>query len=225
MVVLEDDAILREQILVPDLCDYGFDAVGVGSAAALYRTMLSRRFDLAVLDIGLPDESGLEVIRHLRSPFPRLGVVMLTANSSREDLVEALSQGADAYLGKPADSEVLALTLRNLLRRLHDAPPATATVRRWQLQSDGWCLAAPGGKVVALTVSERSVLRRLEQERGQPVSREALIAALAEDVHAFDPHRLEMLVHRLRRKAANIAGDGPALPLAATRGVGYVLAG
>lgn len=226
--MLEDDESLREEILLPGLHDYGFDVAGAGSAGELYRTLLARRFDLAVLDIGLPDESGLSVVGHLRQLLPDLGIVMLTANSAREDRIDALSQGVDAYLQKPADVEALALTLRNLLRRLRGAVAATplraSIPGYWQLQSDGWCLAAPGGRIAALTVSERSVLRQLDLCRGQAVSREKLIASLVEDINDFDPHRLEMLVHRLRRKAAGIAGDGPAFPLMSSRGLGYLLA-
>ncbi|MCD9004782.1 response regulator transcription factor [Luteimonas sp. XNQY3] len=228
VVVLEDDDDLREGILLPGLRDFGFDVIGLGSAGALYRTMLEQAFDLAVLDIGLPDESGLSVIEYLHRLFPHLGTVMLTANRAREDEVQALSSGADAFLRKPVDIEVLALTLRNLAKRLGSgrAPPSVpmSETGRWRVESDGWCLVAPDGRVAALTASERSVMKRLDAERGRPVPREALIAALVEDVSQFDPHRLEMLVHRLRRKAAGIAGDGGALPLQARRGVGYQLA-
>ncbi|KLJ00799.1 response regulator transcription factor [Luteimonas sp. FCS-9] len=228
VIVLEDNDALRDEILVPGLQDFGFDAAGAASAGGLYRAMLERRFDLAVLDIGLPDESGLSVVAHLRKVSPRTGVVMLTANRGRDDQVRALSQGADAFLRKPVDIEVLALTLRNLAQRLagEDAPRESAAppAGRWRLQSDGWCLAAPDGRVAPLTASERSVMRALDARRGRTVAREALIAALVEDVDAFDPHRLEMLMHRLRRKAAGIADKGQALPLKATRGVGYLLA-
>ncbi|WP_024892142.1 response regulator transcription factor [Luteimonas huabeiensis] len=230
VVVLEDDDALREHILLPGLQDFGFDVVGAASAGGLYRAMLERGFDLAVLDIGLPDESGLSVVAHLRKVSPRMGVVMLTANRERDDQVRALSHGADAFLRKPVDIEVLALTLRNLAQRLAGVEASgprepAAPAGRWRLQSDGWCLASPEGRVVPLTASERSVMRALDARRGHAVAREALIAALVQDVDAFDPHRLEMLMHRLRRKAAGIAGAGEALPLRAARGVGYLLAG
>lgn len=222
VAVLEDDPQLREAILVPGLRDFGFDITGAGTAAELYRHMLRHPFDMVVLDIGLPDEDGLSVLRHLRE-LSDLGIVMLTGNHGREDRIRALSDGADAYLSKPADVEVLAATLHSLQRRLqgHAAPRAVqAGMGPWHLDTDGWCLVSPRGKVVALTVPERSVLRALIADAGNPVGREALIALLADDVYDFDPHRLDMLIHRLRRKIAEQTGE--ASPLVTARGAGYI---
>ena len=77
VAVLEDDCRLREDVLVPGLLSFGFEAVGIGRAAELYRRMLAVRFDLAVLDLGLPDEDGLSVARHLRR-CSQIGIVVLT---------------------------------------------------------------------------------------------------------------------------------------------------
>lgn len=234
VAVVEDDNDLRENILLPNLVDYGFEVEGFDSPASLYRRMLATVFDIVVLDIGLPGESGLSAARHLRSISDRLGLVILTGSRGRQDHVRALSDGADAYLSKPVDAEILAMTLRSLTRRMvlatgstssvlqqTEAPPAPA---RWRTDSDGWCLFSPSGGMLALTRPERSLMKRLEAAQGEPVGREDLIAALADNTLDFDPHRLDMLVHRLRRKAATIADDSYALPLLAARGVGYLLA-
>ncbi|KRF02352.1 PhoP family transcriptional regulator [Frateuria sp. Soil773] len=223
IAVLEDDAELREAILLPGLRDFGFAATGAGTAAELYRLMLRQRFAMVVLDIGLPDEDGLTVARHLRELSGELGIVMLTGNRGRQDHLRALTAGADAYLSKPVDVEVLAATLHNLARRLSApdaAPPQEAGAGQWHLGTDGWCLVAPNGTILALTAPERRLLHTLAAAAGQPVSRETLIAALCKDVYDFDPHRLEMLVHRLRRKAVD-AEAGP-LPLLTSRGNGYL---
>lgn len=226
VAVLEDDAELRENILVPGLGDFGFDIIGAGTAAELYRHMLKRPFDMVVLDIGLPDEDGLSVVRHLRE-LSDLGIVMLTGNRGREDRIRALSDGADAYLSKPADLEILAATLHSLSRRLGargvETPPAAVardTPGHWHLDTDGWCLVSPRGAVIALSVPERSLLNALIQAAGAPVGREALIAALTGDVYDFDPHRLDMLIHRLRRKISDQSGE--AVPLLTARGSGYL---
>ncbi|KAB7769940.1 response regulator transcription factor [Xanthomonas maliensis] len=226
VAVLEDDALLREDILIPGLRDFGFRVSGAGTAGELYRLMLHQAFDLVVLDLGLPDESGLSVVTHLRSLFAGLGIVVLTGNRGRSDHVRALHGGADAFLRKPADPEILALTLRNLAQRLHPAAaPAIAPRLAWRLESDGWCLLAPDGKVMVLTALERCLMRCLDAQRGQAVEREALVSALEATTGDFDLHRLEMLIHRLRRKAARLTGDQmPALPLLSARGLGYLLA-
>ncbi len=225
VAVLEDDDVLRDQILIPGLQEFGFAVSGAGTAGALYRLMLEQTFDMVVLDLGLPDESGLSVVAHLRSLFTGLGIVVLTGNRGRSDHVHALSSGADAFLRKPADPEILALTLRNLSRRLRPADASAVAKPAWRLESDGWCLVAPDARIVVLTSLERCLMGCLDAQRGQAVERDALVSALEDCVGDFDLHRLEMLIHRLRRKAARItAADAPAFPLLSSRGMGYLLA-
>jgi two-component system, OmpR family, response regulator PhoP len=225
---LEDDAQLREGIIIPGLRYFGFEVVGAGSAAELYRHMLTQRFDMVVLDIGLPDESGLSVVKHLRE-ISNLGIVMLTGNTGMGDHVSALTRGADAFLNKPVNIEVLAATLHSVGRRLAAAPnTGNASLfiggsGRWRMDTDDWCLVTPAGKTLPLTAPERCILRILMAVRGEPVSRERLISALTSDIYEFDPHRLEMMVHRLRRKAQDAAGQP--LPLLTSRGQGYLFAG
>jgi DNA-binding response OmpR family regulator len=216
---LEDDAQLREGIILPGLRYYGFDVSGAGTAAELYRMMIGQTFDMVVLDIGLPDEDGLSVAAHLRQ-VSSAGIVMLTGNSTRQDHLQALSNGADAFLAKPVDVETLAATLNSLARRLTRSSSPPMTRAGWQLDTNDWCLVAPGGKEISLTAPERCTLRILVGAEGEAVSRETLIAALATDVYDFDPHRLEMMVHRLRRKAQETTGEP--LPLLTSRGKGYL---
>jgi DNA-binding response OmpR family regulator len=219
VAVLEDDIELRDDVLLPGLDDFGFDVVGYGRPAELYGALLGRRFDIVVLDVGLPDEDGFSVTRRLRE-HSSIGIVMLTGRDGVPDRVRGLSEGADAYLAKPVQTELLAATLRSLDRRLraHTAEPLPG---HWTVDGSGWCLVAPGGGAVALTLAERRVLGLLLATPAEPVSRDALIAALTDDIHDFDPHRLENLVHRLRRKAQDATGE--ALQLRAVHGVGYVM--
>lgn len=237
IVVLDDDESLRERLLLPELRDHGFDPVGAASAAAFYRVLLQQRFDLALLDIGLPDEDGVSVAGHLRELRPDIGIVMLTGNGDRDNHLRSLVRGADAFLPKPVDIDILMATLRQLARRLaarHGAGPAAPAAAatpdpglgRWTLEAEGWCLVAPNGTVLALTVPERELMRGLIRARGEPVLREDLIRTLVRDgdVHDFDPRRLDMLVHRLRRKVEGAVGETP-FPLLSARGLGYLFAG
>ena len=104
---------------------------------------------------------------------------------------------------------------------------STGSVRRvspgiaWQLQADGWRLCAPDGTGLDLGRAERAFLQPLFASPGQPVGREALIANLTDSPWDFDPHRLEVLAHRLRNRVR--AATGFALPLRAPRGLGYLL--
>jgi DNA-binding response OmpR family regulator len=220
--VLEDDAQLREGIILPGLRYFGFEATGAGTAAELYRHMLRQRLDMVVLDIGLPDEDGLSVVKYLRE-ISDLGIVMLTANTGSDDHIQALTRGADAFLHKPVNVEVLAATLHSVGRRLIAPAQRESGTGRWRLDTDDWCLVTPAGQALPLTAPERSLMRLLVASRGEPVSRDKLIAALTTDVYDFDPHRLEMMVHRLRRKAQEASGQP--LPLLTSRGQGYLFAG
>lgn len=225
VLVLEDDEELRERILLPGLADYGFEATGAGTAADLYRHMLFGQYDIAVLDIGLPGEDGISVARHLRQ-LSSMGIVMLSGNHGRDDHVRALSVGADTYLSKPVDIELLAASLHSLARRLKPGTrgePATVVAMpephgEWRLETQDWCLRTPHGVTIALSSSERCVMRQLFAAKGATVPREQLIATLCRDVYDFDPHRLEMLIYRLRRKAKE---QGDPLPLVTVRGAGY----
>jgi DNA-binding response OmpR family regulator len=221
VAIVEDEERFREAVLVPGLRDFGFDVTGAGSAGELYKSMLSRQFDIIVLDIGLPDDSGLNVVRHIRQLDAKVGLIMLTASSERQDRIQALSEGADMYLPKPIDVDVLAVTLRSLARRLSavsEAAPAAPS--EWHLDPTGWCLVAPDGTIFALTSSERFIMNALIEAEGSPVTREALIEALGEDPHLFDHHRLDMLVYRLRRKLSD--GNCGQNPILTSRRTGYL---
>ncbi len=222
--VVEDDPELLA-LIVDDLRWRGAHARGLASAEALYRDLAVDRCDIVVLDIGLPGEDGYAVARHLRR-IADIGIVMVTGRSSTHDMTHGLAQGADAYLVKPLDSDLLAAALASLRRRLRleapaSTPPATpAPAPGWQLQTDGWCLRAPNDKTLDLTSAERGFLRALHAAPGQPVEREALIAAVTDTPWDFDPHRLDVLVHRLRTRVQS--ATGMALPARALRGAGYL---
>lgn len=220
IALLEDDTDLRDRVLLPGLRSYGFDVVGVASARKLGQLLLSRTMDIVILDVGLPDDDGFNVAQRLRNTSS-MGIVMLTGRNTSADRIRGLTEGADAYLSKPVKLEELAATLHSLARRLSMTTHSDTGQDQWRLDMDGWCLLSPSGKSIALTHAERSILTRLLESPGTVVAREDLIATLTDNVYDFDPHRLDMLVHRLRGKIADHGGEP--LPLRAVRGVGYVM--
>src|SRR5690554_2861619 len=223
LAVVEDDAEFREQILLPILSRAGFAVTAMGSALEFYRDLLSSRYDLVLLDINLPDEDGLSIARRLRERSPSLGIVMLTGMAGGQWRQRALEAGVDAWLAKPADMDEVVATLRNLAGRVGRERSTTAgSDTGWGLDAGGWRLVCPDGAGLDLGMAEREVLALLAASPGAPVSREALIARLSGRAEDFDPHRLDMLVYRLRRKCRNELGRE--LPLKAVRGVGYLLA-
>ncbi|WP_313255932.1 response regulator transcription factor [Stenotrophomonas acidaminiphila] len=222
--VVEDDPEWRGMV-VDELEYHGAEVRGIDSVEALYRELAVDRCDILVLDVGLPGEDGLSATGHLRR-MDGMGIVLVTGRSGTADMAHGLSVGADVYLPKPLELPVLVAALHSLHRRMSQSAPALAaageTVAAWSLRSDGWDLQAPNGKVLTLTVAERGFLRELFAAHGEAVERERLIAAVTDQPWDFDPHRLEVLVHRLRTRVRN--ATGAMLPVRALRGVGYLLA-
>jgi DNA-binding response OmpR family regulator len=137
--------------------------------------------------------------------------------------VRTFESGADAHLAKPIDPRELTAQLRALHRRLAGArrEPATTGSGAWLLKQDGWVLEDPHGREMHLTTAERAFIGCLIASRGAPASRDELLESLGDNPRDADPHRIDVLVNRLRRKAASL---GVALPLHAVRGRGYMLA-
>lgn len=221
VAVVEDDEDLREGILIPSLRDAGLDVVGLPDALSFYRTLVGERFDVVMLDVGLPDERGTAIARHLRQLLPELGIVMLSGYGWPIDKRRGLDAGADAYLVKPVEPSVIVGVIQDLLRFRSTATHPAAGSSGWRLGDSGWRIIAPGGRAVQLTLAEQQIMNLLAATPGVAVTREALISRLVGNVHDFDPHRLEMLVFRLRRKCLRETGES--LPLQTVRGVGYVL--
>ena len=223
VAVLEDDAEFREAILVPELTALGLPVEGFGTSVELERRMLAISFDVLVLDVGLSGEHGLDVARRLRTRFPTMGIVTLTGRGLQDEQVIGLRESVDAWLAKPVDMDVLAATLISVVRRLRAGSAAvkpSPEVNQWHIAANGWQLVAPDGQTLDLNLAERLFLSRLFTTPGETVARDELITCIASSPDEFDPHRLEMLVHRLRRRVLEKLGDS--LPVRAIRGSGYV---
>jgi DNA-binding response OmpR family regulator len=223
VAVLEDDIALREDILVPQLAEMGFEAEGFATSADLYRRMLAMPFELIVLDVRLADEDGLEVARYLRATSP-IGIVTLTGRGSDAERIQGLTETVDAWLTKPVEIGMLAATLHSVARRMRSDTGDSAghaTSGRWHLGRAGWRLHAPDGRALPLNILERRLLARLLAADGEVVAHDELIADLAVVAENFDRHRLEVMIHRLRRKVVDQLDVS--LPLRAVRGFGYVM--
>ena len=229
--LVEDDADLREEIAF-GLTTLGFDISSYGDASGLYRELAVKHCDIVVIDVGLPGEDGFTIAQHLRANST-LGIVFLTARSTLDDRLRGLGLGADAYLVKPIDVRELAAILhavdRRLLVKAETTPdvslaannkPITASSAGWSLSADGWLLRSPQASELALTDAERRFLKIMSASAGQLVERQTLIDAFAHDVDNYDPHRLDAVIGRLRKRTEQ-AGLG-SLPLQSIRGAGYI---
>jgi two-component system, OmpR family, phosphate regulon response regulator OmpR len=217
LLVVDDDARLRE-LLRRYLSESGFrvtTAADVGEARA---NLASFAFDLVVLDVMMPGESGLALTLALRHEG-RLPILLLTAMAEPEDRVNGLEHGADDYLSKPFEPRELVLRIRNLLQR---RPAADADRREVRFGGCRFDLARGelfrGGDLIRLTAAEAGLLGSLAQKSGEAVSREELSLSAQ---FSGNVRNVDVQMTRLRRK---IERD-PRFPryLQTVRGTGYVL--
>jgi two-component system, OmpR family, phosphate regulon response regulator OmpR len=217
LLVVDDDSRLRE-LLRRYLADNGFRVTVAADAVEARASLASFAFDLVVLDVMMPGESGLDLTRALRGEG-RVPVLLLTAMAEPEDRVNGLEQGADDYLSKPFEPRELVLRIRNLLQRRPAADADRSEIRFGGCRFDvarGELFR--GGDPIRLTAAEAGLLASLAQKAGEAVSREelALSAQFIGNVRNVD-----VQMTRLRRK---IERD-PRFPryLQTVRGTGYVL--
>ncbi|MGB5735018.1 MAG: response regulator transcription factor, partial [Thiohalocapsa sp.] len=208
ILVIEDDPNLRRQLL-QRLSHEGIDAHGSGDGReGLY---LAREYphDAAVIDLGLPNLSGLAIIRELRRDGSLLPILILTARDRWQDKVEGLEAGADDYLAKPFQPEELIARLRALTRRA--AGTASRELHLGPLRLDLSAQRARiAGRTVELTAYEYRLLEQLATARGAVLSKQTLADRLYAHDEDRDSNVLEVLVGRLRRK---LDPDGSLAPI------------
>ncbi|MBK7002601.1 MAG: response regulator transcription factor [Rhodoferax sp.] len=220
VLFVEDDVDLREE-LSDYLMTAGYHVKGVGSVADA-EVALAQPFDLLILDINLPDGSGMELCRRLR-PYIRSGIVMCTGRSERELRIGGLKDGADAYLVKPVDPEELEATLISISRRMASVTssmvePAPLPVQ-WRLDRTRQTLTGPSGKVLNLSQGESLLLRCILENPAREASRAALIERFSQSDLPTNGHRIEALISRLRGKV--LEQMKLSLPLHSIYGQGY----
>lgn len=175
-----------------------------------------QRYDAIILDINLPDGSGLSFLRDIRAAVDRTPVLMLTALSAVDDRVEALDQGADDYLSKPFDQRELEARLRALVRREADRKEEQITLGSLTYSPKDRS-ARLGDRQLDLTRREAALLDALIRHRGQYLSK----ARLYDSLYGFDDadvgvNAIELYIARLRKKFA-----GSDVAITTQRGVGY----
>jgi two-component system response regulator PhoP len=216
ILVVEDEPELRRQVS-ERLEREGYQVQGTGEGNEGLYLAGEYAFDAAIIDIGLPGISGIEVIRRLRKKGRLLPVLVLTARGRWQDKVEGLEAGADDYLTKPFQMEELLARLKALLRRA--AGTASQEMQFGALRLD---LAAQKvwveGAEVELTTFEYRVLEHLVTHRNKVVSKQELADHLYAQDEDRDSNVLEVLVGRLRRK---LDPSGKLTPIETVRGRGY----
>lgn len=216
ILIVEDDDILRDGLKV-GLALAGFTTDAVGTCDAAATALAANGFDAVVLDLMLPDGSGLDILRDLRASQNDVPVLLLTARDSVRDRVAGLDSGADDYLGKPFDLDEVAARLRALARR--SSGRATAALEWSTLRLDPARQSVEqAGKPINLSRREYAILHMLMAHPGVIFSKAKLEDKLYGWQEEIESNAVEVHVHHLRNKL------GPGL-IETVRGIGYRLGG
>lgn len=218
VLVIDDEAQIRKFLDI-GLRAEGYEVLLAANAAEGLALAATRSPDLVILDIGLPDREGHEVLSELRQ-WTNVPVVMLSVRDAESEKVKALDAGANDYVTKPFGIQELMARLRVLLRRRSGEPEAPQRYDDGHLVID---LARREvlleGTLLSLTRKEYAVLALLLRHAGRVVTQQQLLRDIWGATHTHDSHYLRIVVGKLRQKL----GDDPATPrwLKTEPGVGY----
>ncbi len=216
LLLIEDDAALRLGLARQlEAEGYRVDQAADG-ADGLFQAS-EYPVDLAVVDLGLPKMSGIDVIRRLRADGRTLPILVLTARGSWQDKVVGLEAGADDYLVKPFEYPELAARVKALLRRSLKAATDVLTLGPVSIDFSAQ-VARLNGEVMDLTAFEYRLLEFLVRERARVVNKQELADYLYPHDEDRDSNVLEVLIGRLRRK---LDPQGTLAPIETLRGRGY----
>ena len=218
ILAVDDDDRLRD-LLKRYLTREGHDVTTAKDAASARKLMSTMSFDLVILDVMMPGEDGLSLLKSVREKKSDTPVILLTARSLPAERIEGLKIGADDYLSKPFEPEELALRISSILKRAAPEAPVEELrlsgmifhVNKGELRKDG--------RLVRLTESETQLLSILAGRAGAAISRHELAMLTAAGVE----RSVDVQVTRLRRKIERDPREP--VHLQTVRGVGYRLTG
>lgn len=216
ILVVEDEVTLCKQIqlyfaekgFAVDVANTGKDGYFMGKEYSI---------DAAIIDIGLPDFSGIELIRRLRKDKITVPILILTARSRWQEKVEGLEAGADDYLVKPFHYEELLARINALIRRSAGQAHPILTHDNIELDTVAQEVSVDGAKL-ELTAYEYKVLEYLMLRKGELISKSVLTAHIYDEDFDRDSNVIEVFIGRLRKK---LDPDGTRKPIETLRGRGY----
>ena len=214
ILLVEDDQSLADG-LCKALCNEGFVTNHVDAGSAALHAIASERPDIVILDLGLPDIEGLELLQRIRTRDAALPVLILTARSSIDARVRGLDGGADDYLAKPFETPELIARLRVIGRRLSTSRESVIRAADIELDTIGQRVLRDG-QAVDLPRREYMLLKILMENKGRVQTRQQLETRLYAWGEEVASNALEVHVHHLRKKLGNDL-------IKTVRGVGYTI--
>lgn len=217
VLVVEDDPQIQKSLSM-GLSFSGFEVATASSIAQASAKLSERTYDILLLDVGLPDGSGIELCKKLRMDGNGVPVLFLSARTDEETVVQGMNVGADDYLRKPFGMEELKVRMTRAMRQ---AEPPRQKLEAGPLSLD---LARREATVMEQTISlgprEFDVLAILIKRAGDVVTREQIINQMADRSEVFD-RTIDSHVSHLRKKLRSVAGED--VKIAAVYGIGYRL--
>jgi two-component system phosphate regulon response regulator OmpR len=216
VLIVDDDQRIRE-LLARFLTANGFRVTTADDAASARSAMRGLAFDLIVLDVMMPGDSGLVLARELQDKT-KIPICLLTARADPEHRIEGLEAGVDDYVTKPFEPRELVLRLRNILRRGQGGPVHREEIRLGDLTFHiGRGELKRGEEAIRLTERERDLLRQFAARAGMPIARHEL----SSDATTGNERAIDVQINRLRRKIE--ADQSNPIYLQTVRGKGYIL--
>ena len=225
IIVVDDEPGLRGMI-EDYLSMQGFAVAAAENGAALDRLLLTNNPDMILMDVNMPGEDGIAIVKRLRNAGERMGIIMLTANSDENSKVTGLTNGADDYLIKPFEVRELLARVRSLQRRL---PPKQEKVAKKRsmlefgslaLDMDGRRVFGPEGSEIEVSSMDFDLLETFARHPRQILSRDRLCELAFGRPLAPADRSLDIRIARLRKKIETDPARAPVLKT--VRGEGYV---
>jgi DNA-binding response OmpR family regulator len=218
-LLLVEDHLRLAQSIIEGLGGFGLHIDLFATAADGLAAAKNMSYDAMILDLGLPDRDGLDVISELRAEGKRIPVLILTARDGIDDRVEGLDRGADDYLLKPFAMKELAARLRALLRRPGGPLGSTIDIGNISLDTNTRQIKVDG-RVIAISGRELDALELLMRRADQVVPKRLFEDSVYGLSGEITPNTIEALVSRLRRRLEMI---GARVSIHTLRGIGYLL--
>lgn len=217
ILVVEDDPVLTDGLQYT-LTKSGYSVTCAKTGHYAEQLVDVQKFDLILLDLGLPDMDGLTLLRHLRHRKIALPILILTARDGMNDRINGIEQGADDYLTKPFELRELEARIKALIRRCYGGFSNLITVGRLSLDAENHQVLADGAAIM-LSAREYEVLEILMMLAGKVVSKERIAQRLAADnSEALADNAIEVYIHRVRKRLESYG-----MVILTLRGLGYLL--
>src|SRR5436189_5274306 len=207
ILIVDDDNDLRDTLVEQLSLHDEFEASAVDTGAKGASAAKANAPDLVLMDVGLPDTDGREVVRSLRNTGFKAPIIMLTGHDTDSDTSRGLESGANDYVAKPFRFPVLLARIRAQLRQHEASEDAVFTIGPYTFRPSSKLLVNPKGNKVRLTEKETAILRYLYRAGRRPISREILLQEVWGYNSGVTTHTLETHIYRLRQKVERDASN------------------